>query len=611
MQPPPLPRNNRPNPEEPHSSQRPRGEPPPIPSASVRSTLPARPAEAPPLPPSRKNRYNQGWGNALFRWELLRAGRKISFLAIGRFIFGGMLLIAMWALWNAQYQDETAFKGDATQIQKELAQFSRNFSITFFMVQQVIVLLITPIFVAGAVFEERETRTGEVLLTTDLTRKEIFHGKLWARALQVLMVVAAGVPILALTLLWGGVPVGGMIVCYAVTLCTICTAAAVAAAVSADAETLRGGIFAAYGYLFVFDVLIFPASPFLMILVALNANAVGWTLCPGIFFIVVQPLVLYFSLRYGLRWLRLAMLRQRKRVTDLMATQLARPHPPIWENRPLLWKELYVTGRGEAFGEVLRVLRLWLIAYAIIMLLILAGDGFPTGWLGTWGIPLTLMLVMTSTGLSAASTIARERQKLTLIDLFMIPEGRRQILRAKWLGAFSKGFWPAVTLLFISILALFNGTSVLALPLIFVGTLVYTVFSTTLGLWLSVKTKNALTATTAWMLIMSLGICGTLLMADATSVRTTNLNLNKSIYVYQDWTRVVNPAMGIASLALDNRASLNDLPYWTTNIMDYVRPANLEPLTWTGLGLLIYALLSLFMWWSLCRHFEREGRVTD
>ncbi len=572
------------------------------------SSRPTREGDAPPLPPSRKNRYNQGWGNALFRWELLRAGRKISFLAIGRFIFGGMLLIAMWALWSAQYENGTAFKGDATQIQKELADFSRNFSMTFFLVQQVIVLLITPIFVAGAVFEERETRTGEVLLTTDLTRKEIFHGKLWARALQVLMVVAAGVPILALTLLWGGVPIAGMIICYLTTLCTICTAAAIAAAVSADAETLRGGIFTAYGYIFVVDVLIFPASPFAVIALQLGGDVPGLSFCPGFFFLIVQPLVLFFALRYGLRWLRLAMLRQRKRVTELMATQLQRFRPRIWEKRPLLWKEMYVAGRGEAVGEVLRILRWWLIGYAIILVMILLGDGYPIGWLGKWGVPITLMLVMTSTGLSAASTIARERQKLTLIDLFMIPGGRREILKAKWIGAFFKGTWPAIALLFVIVISIFNGTSIIAIPLLVIGTFVFAVFSTTLGLWLSVKTKNGLTATTAWMLIMSLGICGTLLMADASSSKTVDVYTNKPIRVYQDWTRVVNPAMGMAALAVENKAARVETGRSSIPILDHIVPGDMEQAGWASLGLLAYSVVSLLMWWSICRHFEREGR---
>ena len=68
---------------------------------------------------------------------------------------------------------------------------AESFALTFFMVQATVVLLLTPVFVAGAIFEERETRSGEVLLTTELTRREVYVGKLGARIVQVLLVVLA------------------------------------------------------------------------------------------------------------------------------------------------------------------------------------------------------------------------------------------------------------------------------------------------------------------------------------------------------------------------------------------------------------------------------------
>jgi len=65
-----------------------------------------------------------------------------------------------------------------------LQKFAEAFSLTFFIVQLTLSLLLTPIFVAGAVFEERDTRSGEVLLTTDLTRREIFYGKFLAASFR-------------------------------------------------------------------------------------------------------------------------------------------------------------------------------------------------------------------------------------------------------------------------------------------------------------------------------------------------------------------------------------------------------------------------------------------
>src|SRR5262245_24703716 len=122
-------------------------------------------------PPSR-------FGNALLGWELLRVSRRTAALAVGRFAFGASLLGVMWLIYSAGFKREDQIvSGDVNQIAKELQRFAETFSLTFFLVQLTLVFLLTPIFVAGAVFEERETRSGEVLLTTDLSRREVFYGK--------------------------------------------------------------------------------------------------------------------------------------------------------------------------------------------------------------------------------------------------------------------------------------------------------------------------------------------------------------------------------------------------------------------------------------------------
>src|SRR5262249_3870006 len=194
------------------------------------------------VPPPLPSRRRSGHGNALLGWELLRVSRKIGALAVGRFMFGAALLGVMWLIWSAGYANKQFLAGNITEIANELNRFAGDFSQTFFMVQLAIVLLLTPIFVAGSVFEERETRSGEVLLTTDLTRREVFYGKFLARVVQVIMVVAAGMPILALTLLWGGVAIHFVVIGYVATFCCIFSSGAVAASVAGGSETLREAI---------------------------------------------------------------------------------------------------------------------------------------------------------------------------------------------------------------------------------------------------------------------------------------------------------------------------------------------------------------------------------
>ena len=235
------------------------------------------------------------FGNALLGWELLRVSRRTGALTIGRFAFGAALLGVMWVLWSARYSHIDVASGDITQIAKQLQHFADDFSLTFFIVQLVLVLLLTPIFVAGSVFEERDTRSGEVLLTTDLTRREIFYGKFLARVVQVMMVVAAGMPVLALTLLWGGVSITFIIIGYAATFLCIFSAGAMTASVAGSSETMREAVLKAYAYIIVFDVLVFPASPF--VLIPMARNEVASSICCGGIFLPVQLTITFVSLR--------------------------------------------------------------------------------------------------------------------------------------------------------------------------------------------------------------------------------------------------------------------------------------------------------------------------
>jgi len=72
-----------------------------------------------------------------------------------------------------------------------------------------------------------------------------------------MMVVAAGMPILALTLLWGGVSIEFILTGYVATFLCIFSSGAIAASVAGSSETLRHAVLKSYAFILVFDVLIF------------------------------------------------------------------------------------------------------------------------------------------------------------------------------------------------------------------------------------------------------------------------------------------------------------------------------------------------------------------
>lgn len=543
------------------------------------------------------------FGNALLGWELLRVSRRTAALAVGRFAFGACLLGVLWLIWSAGFAQDEVLTGDVTVIAKKLQKFAEAFSLTFFLVQLTLALLLTPIFVAGAVFEERDTRSGEVLLTTDLSRREIFYGKFLARVVQVMMVVAAGMPILALTLLWGGVAIEFIVVGYVATFFCILSSGAIAASVAGGSETLREAVLKTYAYILVFDVLIFPASPYFVIPMASNTPVMG--MACGIVFLPVQLIITFVSLAHGLRWLRLAMLRQRRRVTTELAVQMARRKPPVADENPLVWKERYVGGPTDLATSMAGMAGVGVV-FGVLILVFLAAGVFPAGWIGAYVVPVAMLAAGASIGLGASGGVARERQRNTLIDLFMLPGGRRDILRAKVIGALWAARWFLLAMAGLLLASPLGGTPVVAVPLLLLAAAAYLAFGAALGIWLSVRSKSALTSHASWMGFVALSLIGTYLLADAMAIHVKHDN-GIRVKEFPDWSRAANPVMAWQELAMSPDDAANG-PYgfrkWRMPAMPDNPPRLLYPLT----GVVAYAAAALLLWWLALRRFEREGR---
>ena len=608
----------------------------------------ARPTVPPPTPargrkgrpPRRRFRFFSRFANALLGWEVLRAGRRTGTLAVARTALGGLLLAAMWALYAASFSEGAIETGYASEIGKRLNRFAEAFAVTFFMVQATAVLLLTPVFVAGAIFEERETRSGEILLTTQLTRREVYVGKVGARMVQVLLVVLAGMPILFLTQLWGGVSMAMILVDYAATAVAVIGAGVVTAAVSAYAETLRAAILRSYGLLFLLDVLFFPASPYFPILMA----ATHWGVGLGMFIIYIplQLVIVLVGYFIGQRWLRMAMLRQKTRLQTRPGLPPPLPGgpgrglPPIPDDvDPLLWKELNAGGRvglgrglqafvpqaasvddrleEMGFGRWLAVSRevvpTALRYIALIVGMLLAGlavaDILPAHWLARAAGGLALCWLLCAVGLTAATGLARERQKNTLIDLLMLPGPRRDLLRAKALGSLARGLWPAIAIGLVLLIATVGfGISLLSVALLLLTAAGLALFSTSIGIWLSARCRTALNSTSTWIGVMAGVVIGTFLLAEANAEYVPQPGMPARLD-YPAWTRVLNPLLAWGRLAFRYDYSAGEYVWgrghdqWPVAFAD-LAPALLCPV--------LYAAVGGLLWLLAVRRFEREGR---
>src|SRR5262249_45904873 len=120
-----------------------------------------------------------------------------------------LLLVGLYCVYWNRFPVEAEFRNLFHMQPKirldELAYFAGTFATAIFALQSAAVIVLTPAYVSGAITEEKERRTLELLFTTHLTDREIVLGKLFGRLMHLCGVVLAGVPILLALQVWGGV----------------------------------------------------------------------------------------------------------------------------------------------------------------------------------------------------------------------------------------------------------------------------------------------------------------------------------------------------------------------------------------------------------------------
>ena len=150
----------------------------------------------------------RGWlklfGPVLF-YDLVRTARRGRYFLIRGLYAGALCLLLFWQFL------EYAVTSEQVRSSREIANFAESFFYGFMYIQFLAVLFLTPAFTAGAVAEEKERRTLEFLLATDLRNREIVLSKLAARTGNLMLVVLTGLPILSLTQFLGGIDPGLML----------------------------------------------------------------------------------------------------------------------------------------------------------------------------------------------------------------------------------------------------------------------------------------------------------------------------------------------------------------------------------------------------------------
>lgn len=491
-------------------------------------------------------------------YDLVRTARQRRFFML-RAVYATMLLLVLAWIYVSSFRAQgglaVLLQGGAFDIH-ETAAFAEAFFLAFSGVQYLAVLLFTPVYVAGAIIEEKDRRTLEYMLTTDLLSREIVVGKLLARISHLFLVLLAGLPLLACMESLGGVDPQLVVAGFLLTGITVISVGSLCVLTAIRARRALEAVFWSYVWLtllFIGTLLIEPVwhlllASFYMVspsfgvwvsstwiwvwqwLPTPEANTLGNPLLAIQFLnrrlgggdnaTVVLTLLQDYAFYHGL--LALFCCYRASRTLRAVALRVDAPKP-LWRRpgfdfppkrrrrklseRPLLWKEVHGEAPlgSEKFSALLFYFYLvlgWVLAGFYVFVIICQVGLGDFGELGatSHGLAAAMgnflaIVLLAAVAVCAAGAVSRERERGTLDGLLTMPVTSDAILFAKWLGSVLSVRPVAVCLMFIWAIALLTGgLHILAMPLILIAWLCYAAFLSALGLFLSVYLGSTLRA---------------------------------------------------------------------------------------------------------------------
>lgn len=371
------------------------------------------------------------------------------------------------------------------ELRDQLAAFNARCVYNWFLLQNLAILILAPAYLGGAIAEERERGTLEMLAASQLNNREIVLGKLAARLIHLGGLLLAGLPIFCMMLVWGGVDTTLLLVnwinsvlllftvsslCLAISTVPLNSTACVVLSYAAVAVPALCGAGNSSGFPLVVDVWAAPnaATGFvltsygslILLFLFLAVRALRPRAMPPLRAPIqngAEPISLEYANRPVSPMLALSAIAEVAE-SDVRGSRL----PPVKDN-PLLWKERYTGRRTLLHRPVVLLLGGTLLSLVALTHVTATIDRVIAERPPTWSQAMVLLTEMwgravylayggclacyvMGVAFRAAACVARERHLKTLDTLLLIPVERNEILRAKWQGALLKG-WPWLTLL--------------------------------------------------------------------------------------------------------------------------------------------------------------------
>jgi ABC-type transport system involved in multi-copper enzyme maturation permease subunit len=502
----------------------------------------------------------------MFGYELVKLARRGQQPKL-RVALVLLLLVGLMVTYLRQFGTSAvdAFFGSQTVLPlNETSEFARTFLVAFLFTQLLAVVLITPAVVGGAIAEEKERGTFDYLKSSLLTNREIVLGKLAARLAFVGGVVLAGVPVLFLTMLFGGVDAVTLVAGYGVTALTAFGLGAFSLLMGVNKDSLRDTLVWAYGLALTLTLSsLFPCcgclpgwlglSPFGAMGAALFFREPGtepyfWAnlgVFGGLYLGSAVVFVVLAVLRVRGEVSRRRMAPRRRvvlakavagpvvaervnmRPVEVRADDWGEPVGPVrrtsrsfyvprlGDTDPFLWKERHFGGRlglserGAVSGCGITALAVGLFILGAILFVGAAQEVERGRWIGAAVNPVARTFLSAGgvvlalvLGVRAASGVARERERQTLDALLTVPVSRAELLRAKLLAPVFAVQWGLFVLAASAAGSLIlGGVHPIGWAVVVAQLAGFLVFAAAAGLYLSVACRTVTRATVYFLVL--------------------------------------------------------------------------------------------------------------
>ena len=171
--------------------------------------------------------------------RLVQGGsRRSRHLYIRTIYLGALIVTLLYLLLTMQGA------GPLSQL-KLAAAASGSFAVVAYL-QIALICILAPVFMAGAIAQEANPRTWDILLTTPMSAGEIVLGNLFGRLFFILGLLFSSLPLFALTQYFGGVPGSSIFASYLIAACAALLVGSMAIALSVSRLVGKRAVFAFY-----------------------------------------------------------------------------------------------------------------------------------------------------------------------------------------------------------------------------------------------------------------------------------------------------------------------------------------------------------------------------